>query len=379
MAERQRDSKKMRNFNKAERNADSENSPLIQNADAESVDSAVLSNNNLPVSSVSCGSGCRVACSRRTIPRGKGLLLVFVIYFFESFAFYSALKGIRELLFRDESTQTWGSFVFAFLLDSCGRLFYPVAGVLADSFFGRYRVIHIGLWLLWSGLAIVCIALPILDRVPDSVGHIVLPILAILLISIGSGSVEVNTVSFGVDQLPQGCSSDQISSFFFWYYFARNAGVLAANIAYVALFGSTLSFFPPDVLTSHRISRVNYHLKTLIVTVLATVVISVSLFLHICKHHWYFKNKMRDNPIKTVINVTCFSLSVKRQLPVYRRTFRYGEGKQSRIDLAKIEYDGIFPAEEVENVKTFYQILFIIFSLGGYFASYGAVSLFTVA
>lgn len=373
MAERQRDSKKMRNFNKAvqeSRNDSHENSPLIQNADAESIDSAVT----LPVSNIPCGSSCRVTCSRRTIPRGKGLLLVFVIYFFESFAFYSALKGIRELLFKDESTRTWGSFVFSLLEDSCGRLFYPVAGILADSFLGRYRVIHIGLWLIWSGLAVICLALPTLDSVPNSVGHIVLPILAILLISIGSGSVEVNTVSFGVDQLPQGCSSDQISSFFFWYYFARNAGVLLANVVYIAMFGSTLSFFPPDVFPSPRVSRANYHLKTSIVTVLAAVVISGSLFLHICQHRWYFKNKMRDNPIKTIVNVTWFSLTVKRRLPVYRRAFRYGEAKKPRIELAKIEYDGIFQAEEVENVKTFYQILFLVFSLGGYFASYGAVS-----
>ncbi len=77
---------------------------------------------------------CRASCARRPLPGGKGLLLLLFVYFIESFAFYCATKIIQELLFKDEINQALGSFLYSLLYNSLGRLFYPLAGVLADTF-----------------------------------------------------------------------------------------------------------------------------------------------------------------------------------------------------------------------------------------------------
>ncbi len=324
---------------------------------------------------------CKTSCGRRPLPKGKGLLLLLFVYAAESFAFYCATKTIRQLLFKDEYEQAEESFLYSLIYNSLGRLFYPFAGVLADTFWGRYKVIKIGLWLIAFGLGFICINLSVIDTISEPVGRIVLPIVCILFISVGSACVEVNTVSFGVDQLPQGCTSDQISSYFLWYYFTRNASTLLAVIVFL-IFQSIPHFNFLDESNFHYIShhlhtammQIDLHFKTLIVILVSAGAIVLGLFLHLLNNHWCFKNSQRENPVKTVINVSWYSLTVKRHLPVYRRTFRYGEGKKPRIELAKKEFDGIFEAEEVENVKSFYQILFLILSLGGFLASNSGVS-----
>ncbi len=349
-----------------------EASPLLHSAlysdDTSSANSDVLGTGEKVRSRI---SRCKTSCGRRPLPKGKGLLLLLFVYAAESFAFYCATKSIRELLFKDESKQVWRTFLFSLIYNSLGRVFYPFAGLLADTFWGRCKVIKIGLLLIAVGLGLICINLSIVDTTPEPVGRIALPIVCILFISIGSACVEVNTVSFGVDQLPQGCTSDQISSYFLWYYFTRNASSLLAVIVFIAVQEVPL-FDPID--GGHYSPPYDLHYKTLIASFVATCVIVFSLIFHFFKHHWYFKNSQRENPVKTVINVSWYSLTVKRHLPVYRRTFRYGEGKKPRIELAKKEFDGIFEAEEVENVKSFYQILFLILSLGGYLASNSGVS-----
>lgn len=108
-------------------------------------------------------------------------------------------------------------------------------------------------------------------------------------------------------------------------------------------------------------------------TVIAAVLITVGIIMHICLQKWYFRDRKRENPIKLIINVLYYSATVERHLPIRNQAFRRGEERKSRIELAKIEYDGIFTSEEVENVKTFCQILFLILTLGGCFATYGGV------
>ena len=305
--------------------------------------------------------------SLKRLPKGKGVLLVFIIYAIESFAFYSTLNGLQNILFGNQKGSVW---IFSFLEGTAGRIVYPVAGLLADTYFGRYKVIHFGLWLLWIGFGLLAFSQAIIT-VYDSVAiHYVLPILSTIVISIGAGSVEVNTISFGVDQLAQGCPSEELSSYFYWYYFNRNTGNLAAVLVSILIFGIPSADLA-DATSENVLPSILYSTESL----LAMALISVAMITHYCLQSWYFKDRQRENPLKSIINVTYFSATVKRHPPIHNRAFRYGEGKKPRIELAKIEYDGDFSSEEVENVKTFCQILFLIFTLGGYYTTYGAVRL----
>ena len=81
------------------------------------------------------------------------------------------------------------------------------------------------------------------------------------------------------------------------------------------------------------------------------------------------------NPLKLIVNVLCYAATVKRSVPIYRRSFRYGEERKKRIELAKSNYDGIFTSEEVEDVKTFFRICLVILSLSGSFLTFQLVSI----
>ena len=109
---------------------------------------------------------------------------------------------------------------------------------------------------------------------------------------------------------------------------------------------------------------------------IALIGVTAALLLHFCLRHWFFEARCRDNPVRSICNVLYFAATVKRQAPRYRRAFRYSEGRKPRIELAKIEYDGIYTAEEVEDVKTFLRIFLLVLSLSSAFTTYGAVSLF---
>ena len=76
-----------------------------------------------------------------------------------------------------------------------------------------------------------------------------------------------------------------------------------------------------------------------------------------------FQNRPGENPVKLVLRVLCFAAFVKRHIPVRRRAFRYSEERKKRIDLAKVEYDGEFSSEKVEDVKAFCRICLILFTL----------------
>ena len=50
------------------------------------------------------------------------------------------------------------------------------------------------------------------------------------------------------------------------------------------------------------------------------------------------------------------------------------EGRVSRLDLAKRRYGGKYETEEVENVRTFFRMIAVLFALGFPVFSYAGVS-----
>ena len=309
-------------------------------------------------------------------PRGKGVLLVFMLYFLETFAFNSALTGIEHHLpiFENDSTSKPDvrNFVFSLLYSSAGRVFYPAAGVIADSYLGRYNVIHIGLWLLWIGFAISSFSFSFLFS-SNGAKYTVVAI-TFILFGAGSGSVEATLIPFGVDQLSQGASSDELSSYFYYYYMARNAAGMIATLIFVVNF-DLIHFYPKsDLNNSSIVKSLDTDIQYTLQSVLALIALSIALLILFCMKSRFYYDRQHSNALKLIFNVLSYAATVKRQIPQYNRAFRYGEGRKPRIELAKREYDGIFSSEEVEDVKTCYRMLFLLLSLFGYFVTYGAVS-----
>jgi hypothetical protein len=75
-------------------------------------------------------------------------------------------------------------------------------------------------------------------------------------------------------------------------------------------------------------------------------------------------NNIIRNPYSLVYRVIKFALRHKH--PLQRSALTYWEDKiPSRIDLGKSKYGGPFTSEEVENVKTFFQLIKVLISLSG--------------
>ena len=315
------------------------------------------------------------------VPKGKSAFVVFLVNFLESFAFHGALTLIPfALLFDHKSGPSPESgFIFTILFFTVGRVFYPVAGMIADVYVGRYRVIHAGLWLFWVGFAVILVGMGFEWRSEDFALKVP-AIVATALFMLASASVESTIIPFGADQIQQGASSDELSSYFSWYYFGRNLGyvfnILTTFAIHVVVktINKDLGWLEFTTNTTVRIEKMERTIVNSVVGTFVVVGLMVAMFLHYCLQHWFFKARHRENPIRSICNVLYFAATVKRHAPRYRRSFRYGEERKPRIELAKIEFDGIYTSEEVEDVKTFFRVLFLILSLGGCFVVYGAVS-----
>ena len=301
------------------------------------------------------------------IPKGSGPLLVFILNVLESFVFYGAFDGLLRLVLNNSDPNLEFSLNIA-LTYSVGRLLYPIGGILADVYFGRFRMIRITLLMFWVAYAIMALALPLYGLALHPLVGITLPIIACVLLLVASGGFETTIIPFGADQLSQGASSEEISSYFYWYYFGRQGGIFLFVLLSLGL------YLIINVDNSTQLKGFDFQMIGAVEAFMFVVAMTLALCLQMCFQSCFFKDTTRSNPLKLVAGVICYAATVKRHAPKYRRAFRYGEAKQPRIELAKIEYDGIYSSEEVEDTKTFCQILLFLFSLGGFFVSYSGVS-----
>ena len=304
--------------------------------------------------------GCRKMCAER-VPRGKAVMLVLTLVTVERYVFTgaadNALRLIPAFADKDDPTAaTLGEFVGLLLLHSVGRVFYPVGGFIADVYWGRYRVIHVGLWLYWLAfclLVIGSIVQAVTNHATIFCGYIV-PIVAFPSIVIASGGFQSTVIPFGADQL-EAANSNELSSYFYWFYFVVQLGSIVSVVA--------------DGIMSSLLPHVSETIQPLI----SLTLISLALVLHNVLQNWYFRNIVWENCVKLVKDVLCYVATVKRRLPQYRRAFRYSEGRVPRIELAKHRYDGIFTEDQVEDVKTFCRICLVLFSFCGLFFAMPAV------
>jgi len=172
-----------------------------------------------------------VHCSR--FPRGRAVMLVFVMNALVSYAFGAAITGILTILGSHHviKNNNLVFFINLFLQKCASRMFYPISGFIADVYIGRYRMIRLSTILIWVGYALMTISFVLEEQIeqlqtPNRSGVVIIILrsIAFLLTSAGGGGFEATVIPFGVDQL-QGASSSEISSYFYVYYFSRNLAI----------------------------------------------------------------------------------------------------------------------------------------------------------
>ena len=313
----------------------------------------------------------KARCRRPCCLRSKAALLILLwnlivvtslsTFFDPSFYIYSINNISKFQAIRDKSFLfipiLYGSS--AFLL-----LFYPLAGCLADTQWGRYKTVfnsvHV---ILWNFIIIVffcSIVVAVLLGYHSSVATIVeiveslsIPfILGIVVIICGFVAFSANVIQFGLDQLHDAPTDDSVL-YVHWYVWTNYLGISLTQICISLLSAndSTESFYIIIV-------------SLFGIFLMSMCILGVTLCIHQYKKNpWHLIETGSRNPYKLVYKVVEFAAQHKNA--IRRSAFTYCEDElPSRLDLGKEKYGGPFTTEQVEDVKAFWGILSILLSLG---------------
>ena len=292
----------------------------------------------------------------------NAVILILFWSFSVSLIYNSIFEG-GSYLFSTLAPAEYYSFLYA--PESFILCFYPLAGFLADTKYGRFRMINRSsqLLLLSIFLGIVISGFMILNSFqPVHVSDgllifflILLYLLCIPIVVLFLATLVVfnaNIIQFGIDQL-QDSPADHQSLFIHWYVWTFYLSVFIVQVGWSSVIGGL----------GYRIfiNKIGFWLILPFLICLLLLLIVV-LIVHY-KKLWFLIDTARTNPYKLVNKVTKFARQHK--VPVHRSAFTYCEDDiPSGLDLGKAKYGGPFTTEEVENVKAFYGILRILLALG---------------
>lgn len=262
---------------------------------------------------------------------------------------YQALDSILKLIpgYKQNKWDPWKKMsTFIALEASLPLLLYPLAGWLADTKFGRYRVMKSSIWIMWVACIILLIDHLLLQYVKNA--HLLsVPVVVVVYVvnAIALAGFQANIIPFGLDQM-EDASAEQYSSFVHWYYWTRNfsLGLVVTIVLY------SVSHCP---IPEHS-DKIDF-----IVLLLEVGLLSLALILDFCFSRVLVKEPKAQNPLQIVFKVSMFVARHKQ--PVGQRSaITYDRGYYSRVDLATLPYGGPFDVEDVEAVKTFWRMIIFL-------------------
>ena len=295
------------------------------------------------------------------------------------FSYLDTAFSVNLLRFFDLD-QPW-MYILAtiFLQGVLPKLFYPVAGWIADAKVGRYKVIRASLLLMWiSSLILLLLSLlkygvtyspdnivPNVDNRYGVMFKLTLPfaIFVYILNAVGNAGFHANIIPFGLDQMEDG-SAEQRSAFIHWYYWTRNFtfGALVNLLIHFneKYCSAAFSFDTQTSLSKEPLLRFDLGLLVCECTFLTMAVCIDFLF----SAKYLNKDPKTHYPLRRIWRITKF-IREHNQLVGRRKaiTFTY-EAPPDRWDFAKRLYGGPFDGEDVEDVRTFWRVLGFIFSIG---------------
>ena len=240
----------------------------------------------------------------------------------------------------------WSTHDFYYILSCLGFLMFPLFGLIADVWIGRYKAIMIGTGLCFLSWIIGAIGIIINTYIQQHFMNFFWIIFAIGYIFqyIGYTSFRANIIQYNIDQLV-GASAIKLTTVIYWHATSIQVGAVL--------------FYPLQCSFDD-----NAYFNT---TILIASGASVSLVL---VTHSFFKHKLENvslinNPIKLIVRVLCYARNHK--YPENRSALTYWEEEApSRLELGKEKYGGPFTEEEVEDVKTIFRLLPLFIAVFGF-------------
>ena len=249
--------------------------------------------------------------------------------------------------------------VFNHVLYTLTFFLYPLAGFIADVYYGYYRLVSIGLCSVLCGTAVISMFVsfplffaekPFNDMVHYSPPFYIFSVLGLLLVVVGISVHNATIFQFGLDQLFES-PSEYMGLFVHWMVWFQMFGVTSAQAFISVLYHCS---------NSSQYKALNYVLLSLPFALFA--IVSALLIFTYCKRHWFYTEPLQSNPYNMVVKVLNFAR--KHKHPLQRSAFTYTDEEiPSRIDFAKEKFGGPFTTEQVENVKSLFRILVVLLSL----------------
>ena len=255
--------------------------------------------------------------------KNKGALLILLwSYLVASVLFFS-----KHVFFK-----LCNSVIFSILVVVIS-LTLPLAGLLADVHFGRYKIISYSLWIMWIS-SILMTATFVAGDLSHFEHENVIIIILVTLLGIGWAGFQANIIQFGIDQLTDA-SALEYKSFVAWF---------------------TWNIFVAELVLYYILNCVKYELFA---PFLICCNLTVALTLNMLLNRVLIKEPTTKNPFKLVYDVIVYA--IKNNCPRQRSVFTYCEGIiPSRIDFGKSKCGGPFTIEQVADVKTLFRIIFMI-------------------
>ena len=264
---------------------------------------------------------CCKRCYQMRRVKDKGAIILLILSYLMMSAFYT-------LLGFSDSSHVYRIWLLTFGVTT------SLAGLLADAFVGRYKVIHCSILMTWLFMIIATVSSVIAqldDRYHQSNKKVLLVIFS--LVGVGLGGFQANIIQFGLDQL-HDASTTEITSFIIWYVCTLSSAAIAVKVNFSCL-------------------NERYLLLLLLFTCFN---LTLAVLLLLCCNQWLIKEPVTQNPFKLVYKVIMYAIKTKH--PRCRSAFTYCEDDlPSRIDFGKSKYGGPFTTEQVEDVKTFLRLI----------------------
>ena len=286
--------------------------------------------------------------------RSKSVVIVLLLNALFSTAIYGVSSEVLKIIFGTE-------YVLSRLLILHGftQLLFPIAGNVADTYIGRHNVIRFSLWIAWIGFATLGIAFS-LDGYNNHISvanrYVILP-LTFVLLTVSYVCFMSNIIPFGLDQL-QGASHIHLSSFFYWWYWTLNVGVTIVNMP------------------NYCIDKLEINI--LVQAVVGSVCTSLAIVLDALLKQWFVIEpaSRQSNPLTQIVRILRRASKSKKNTLLVPSIVQHEVDlcNFSRMDSIKKRYGGEFDTEQVEDVRTFFRMLLVLFSVGFPVFSYSLVS-----
>ena len=229
-------------------------------------------------------------------------------------------------------------------------LFFPVFAFVGERW-SRHKVLFLSSGLLAVGPFGMLLTLLLMHLLSNTSLPLILCFTLMNLVALlGFLLCLANVIQYGADQLQFAPSTD-LPNLINWFAFSWYT------------IGSAIFLCKSLIATYAGDEKFTYSFVILFSLLLVLTIVPL-LSVIILRKHLLKEPPQKNNPIRLIWGVLRFAK--KHKSPLWRSAFTYGEAPPSRIDLAKSRYGGPFTTEEVEDVKSFWNILFILLATFGY-------------